>query len=66
MLITVGVEGFKPTMNRYTGVQFRNIYILILKTRQLTFTVIYVIMKRKKINCIFHVYLPDEFTLVGD
>lgn len=25
MLITVGVEGFKPTMNRYTGVQFRNI-----------------------------------------
>lgn len=64
ILITVGAEGFKPNMNKYTGVQFRNIQnalfiikisLLILKTRKLTSTVIYVMMKRKKINCVFRV-----------
>jgi len=50
-------------MNKYTGVQFRNIQnalfikisVLILTTRKLTSTVIYVMIKRKEINCIFHV-----------
>lgn len=41
-------------------------YVLILKTKELTSTVMHVMMKRKRIICIFHIQLPDELTQVWD